>query len=121
MEGFPGELGVRQESAGEGRARLSLDAREEHLNQAGTLHGGILATLADAAMGAAARSTRDDDEAPATSQLSIAFLSAGHAGRLVAEASVRKQGDQVLLCEADVEQDGKTLVHAVATFAVLQR
>jgi uncharacterized protein (TIGR00369 family) len=112
---------VCEESAGDGRARLSFDASEKHLNQAGALHGGILVTLADAAMGAAARSTRDNDEAPATSQLSIAFLSAGREGHLVAEAAVRKQGDQVLLCEADVEQDGRTLVHAVATFAVLRR
>ena len=30
-----------------------------------------------------------------------------------------KQGEHLTVCEADVEQEGRTLVHAVATFAVL--
>jgi len=34
-------------------------------------------------------------------------------------AQVRKRGDHLLVCDADVEQDGKAVVRAVATFAVL--
>jgi hypothetical protein len=34
---------------------------------------------------------------------------------------VSKQGEHLTVCEADVEQDGSTLVHAVATFAVLHK
>lgn len=120
MDGFPGELGAREERAEDGHARLVFDAEERHLNQAGTLHGGVLATLVDAAMGRAARSNTEDGQVPATTQLTLAFLSAGRRGRMTVDAQVRKQGDQVLLCDADVEQDGRTLVHAIATFAVLQ-
>lgn len=71
-------------------------------------------------MGLAARSTTEDGEVPATSQLTVAYLTAGRMGLLVATAQVRKQGEHLLLCEADVEQDGRTLVHAVATFALLK-
>jgi hypothetical protein len=38
---------------------------------------------------------------------------------MVVTAQVRKHGEHVLLCDADVDQDGKTVVHAVATFALL--
>jgi acyl-coenzyme A thioesterase PaaI-like protein len=34
-------------------------------------------------------------------------------------AQVRTQGEHLTVCDADVEQDGRDLVHAVATFAVL--
>jgi acyl-coenzyme A thioesterase PaaI-like protein len=36
-------------------------------------------------------------------------------------ASVRKRGESLTVCEADVEQDGKSLVHALATFALVER
>ena len=120
MKGFAGTLGVRDESGEDGRARLELDAGAEHLNPAGTVHGGVLATLVDTAMGLAARSTTGEAEVPATSQLTVAYLSAGKEGRLVVTAEVRKRGENLLVAEADVEQDGKTLVHAVASFAILR-
>ncbi len=119
MDGFAGELGVREETAEDGRARLEFAAEHKHLNPAGTVHGGVLATLVDAAMGLAARSRTDDGEVPATTQLTLAYLTAAREGLLVVNARVRKKGDHLLLCDADVDQDGKTVVHAVATFALL--
>lgn len=121
VDGYAGTLGVRDEQAGDGRARLALDAGAEHLNPAGTVHGGVLATLVDTAMGLAARSTIGDGSVPATSQLTVAYLRAGAVGPLLVTAEVRKQGEHLLLCEADVEQDGRALVHAVASFALVQR
>jgi uncharacterized protein (TIGR00369 family) len=121
MDGYAGRLGVHGETAQDGQARLELDAGEEHLNPAGTLHGGVLATLVDTAMGLAARSTLGEQDAPATSQLTVAYLRAGSTGQVVATARVRKQGEHLLLAEADVEQDGRALVHAVATFALVTR
>jgi uncharacterized protein (TIGR00369 family) len=120
-KGFASFLGVRYGTAEDGRARLELDATEDHLNRAGTVQGGVLAALADMAMGQALRSSTGEDEVPATSQLTVTYLRPGRTGRLVATGEVRKQGDNLSVCEADVEQDGETLVHALATFAVLHR
>ena len=119
MEGFAGDLGVHDEEAQDGRARFAFQARHEHLNPAGTVHGGVLATLVDTAMGLAARSRTDDGEVPATSQLTIAYLTAASEGPMTVTAQVRKRGEHVLLCEADVDQDDKTVVHAVASFALV--
>jgi uncharacterized protein (TIGR00369 family) len=80
----------------------------------------MLATLVDTAMGAAIRSA-GGDETPATSQLSITYLRPGRPGRLVVTAGVRKRGESLSICEADVQQDGKSLVHALATFALVQK
>jgi uncharacterized protein (TIGR00369 family) len=120
-KGFKALLGIREQTAENGRARMELDATEEHLNAAGTVHGGVLATLVDMAMGDAVRSRTADSDVPATSQLTVTYLRPGQPGGLVVTAEVRKQGDHLTVCEADIEQDGRALVHALATFAVLHR
>ena len=121
QQSFRDVLGVAVEDATDGRARLTLDAEGTHLNEGGTVHGGVLASLVDMAMGEAVRSRTDEGEVPATSQLTVTYLRPGKPGRLTVTAQVSKQGDQLTICEADVEQDDRTLVHALATFAVLSR
>jgi acyl-coenzyme A thioesterase PaaI-like protein len=73
------------------------------------------------AMGAAVRSRTGEGDVPATSQLTVTYLRPGSPGILSVSAAVSKQGDNLTVCEADVEQDGRTLAHALATFAVLHR
>jgi uncharacterized protein (TIGR00369 family) len=119
--GFKGLLGVRDQTAEDGRARLTLDATEDHLNDAGTVHGGVLATIVDMAMGHAVRSSTGESDVPATSQLTVTYLRPGGPGILEVSARVSKQGENLTVCEADVEQDGRSLAHALATFAVLHR
>ena len=88
---------------------------------------GTIVAIISAIMGyfvvlrAQARSSTDDGEVPATSQITVAFLSAGREGELLVTAQVRKQGDHLLLADGDIEQNGKPIAHAVATFAVLER
>jgi uncharacterized protein (TIGR00369 family) len=116
---FVDRLGVYGRTADDGTAQLELDATDEHLNEAGTVHGGVLATLVDTAMGQAVRSRTGEHDVPATSQLTVTYLRPGKPGHLQATGRVSTQGEHLTVCEADVEQDGRTLVHAVATFAVL--
>ena len=118
---FKDVLGVEVGAAEGGRARLTLEATTDHLNEGGTVHGGVLASLVDMAMGEAVRSSTGEGEVPATSQLTVTYLRPGKPGELTVSAEVSKQGDALTICEADVEQDGRSLVHALATFAVLHR
>ncbi len=114
---FLATIGASSPEATDGRATLTLDADERHLNEAGTIHGGLLATLVDTTMGAAILSVVED-ETPATSQLTVTYLRPGKPGPLTVTATVRKRGDNLTVCESEVEQDGKSLVHALATFAL---
>lgn len=118
--GFLTLVGASVPETEDGTARLGIEVDERHLNQAGTVHGGLLATLVDATMGAAVRSAVDE-EVPATSQLTLTYLRPGRPGRLEVTAQVRKRGTSLTVCEAGVEQDGKPLVHALATFALVAR
>lgn len=119
--GFAGRLGARVEAADDGSARIAFEVTDEHLNPAGTLHGGVLATLVDTAMGTAVRTATGDGDVPATSQLTVTYLRPGTTGPVVVTGRVRTRGQHLTVCEADVEQDGKPIGHAVATFALLHR
>jgi uncharacterized protein (TIGR00369 family) len=117
-QGFLALVGAAAPESSGGTARLVVEVDERHFNAVGAVHGGMLATLVDTTMGAAVRSTVDE-ESPATSQLTITYLRPGKSGQLVVTATVTKSGDSLTMCEAEVEQDGKTLVHALATFALV--
>lgn len=116
--GFIAHVGACAPKAADGTARLEVDVDERHLNSAGAVHGGMLATLVDTTMGAAVRCAVET-EAPATSQLTVTYLRPGRPGRLVVVATVSKRGESLTMCEADVTQEGDTLVHALATFALV--
>jgi uncharacterized protein (TIGR00369 family) len=118
-EGFIELVGAQAPEADDGTARLVVEVDDRHLNPAGAVHGGMLATLVDTTMGAAVRSAVDE-AAAATSQLTVTYLRPGSTGQLQVTARVSKQGDNLVMCEAEVEQDGETLVHALATFALVE-
>ncbi|WP_286929716.1 MULTISPECIES: PaaI family thioesterase [Aeromicrobium] len=116
---FLATIGAHAPEAADGQATLTMDVDDRHLNAAGTVHGGLLATLVDTTMGAAILSVVDD-ETPATSQLTVTYLRPGKPGRLTVTSKVRKRGDRLTICESEVEQDGQSLVHALATFALTE-
>ncbi len=116
---FTDDLGLRPVEVEGGVATVELDASERHLNQAGTVHGGVLATLVDTAMGAAVFSDGDDDAdgRPATIELKVSYLEPGGVGRLLCTARVRKSGRRITIVEAEVEDaDGETIALATGTF-----
>lgn len=117
--GYLYAIGAPTPDSGDGSARLTMEANEDHLNPGGAVHGGLLASLVDATVGAAVRSAVDQEPA-ATSQLTITYLRPGKPGLSVVSAKVSKRGESRTMCEAEVEQDGATLVHALATFALLE-
>src|SRR3954454_6318816 len=113
--GVAGRRGMTVQDADDGAATLGFEVRDEHLNPAGTLHGGIVATLVDTAMGQVVRTTTGADEVAATSQLTVTYLRLGKPGALVGTGRVLPRGQHLTVCDADVEQDGEAVAHAVAT------
>jgi uncharacterized protein (TIGR00369 family) len=93
-----------------GRAVVTLLAGPRHLNPMGTLHGGVLCDVADAAMGIAYAGTLDEGETFTTLELKINFLKPVRAGRLVATGRLVKGGHTVGLLECDVVDDKDRLV-----------
>ena len=97
-------------------SRVAVDAGDEHLNPHGSVHGGLLATMLDVAMGEAVAEA--GGESPVTVALTVTYLEPGRAGRLEATATVRKRGKRLLIVEGEVTQDGDVLADALGTFSV---
>ncbi|WP_235997118.1 PaaI family thioesterase [Aestuariimicrobium ganziense] len=112
---FADLLGVRVH---DGEVRVTVT--EQHLNTAGTVHGGLIVTLVDMAMGRTVREQLDDDQGAATLQLSLTYLNPAKVGdELVARAEVGKKGATVVLLSAEVvTADGDDIAEAVGTFTV---
>lgn len=115
-----GWLALTLERVQRGEVDVAMDVQRHHLNLMGTLHGGMIATLADTATGLALRSTLDEGMTFTTTQLGVTFLAPGQEGRILAKGRVVKSGKRFGYAEADViDAEGRLLARATATFAVL--
>jgi uncharacterized protein (TIGR00369 family) len=113
-------LGLLLDRVVEGEVDVSLALEPRHLNLGGTLHGGMIATLADTATGLAYRTVLEPGTTHVTSSLTVTFLAPGRAGVVTARGRVIKRGRRVGYAEADVvDADGALLARAGATFAVI--
>jgi uncharacterized protein (TIGR00369 family) len=103
-------IGFRVTEVDPGRAVVHLEATARHSNPMGTLHGGILCDIADAAMGIAYASTLEEDESFTTLELKINFLKPVWNSKLVATGRVVKKGQTVGMTECDVVDEKGSLV-----------
>jgi uncharacterized protein (TIGR00369 family) len=114
-------VGFRPTSVGEGKAVFELQAGPQHANPMGTLHGGVLCDVADAAMGVAYASTLGEGETFTTLELKINFLRPFRNGTLTATARVVKSGRTIGLTECDVtDPEGRLIARAISTCMTLR-
>jgi uncharacterized protein (TIGR00369 family) len=103
-------IGFRLTSIQPGQAVVELETNETHSNPMGTLHGGVLCDIADAAMGLAYAATLEEGESFTTLELKINFLKPVWKAKLRAVARVVKQGRTVGMVECDIMDDKESLV-----------
>jgi len=114
-------VGFRMLSYGDGESRFEMDAGRRHHNPMGTVHGGILCTLADSAMGMAFASTLGEGESFTTLEIKVNYLRPVFEEKLFASAKVVHRGRSVGLVECDVTTgNGKLVARAVSTCSVLR-
>ena len=108
---------------GEGaNLEIGLRVEEKHCNARGTVHGGILATLADVALGyAMAFSTRPPTGA-VTANLSLDFAGTAKVGDwLQTSVDIQKQGSLLAFANCYITSGGERIVRASAVFLVTGR
>jgi uncharacterized protein (TIGR00369 family) len=104
-----------------GEADFEMETDERHANPMGTLHGGVLCDLVDAAMGMAFASTLAEGESFTTLELKINFLKPVWKTKLTATARVVKRGRTVGLVEGDVrDAEGDLVARSSSTCLVLR-
>src|SRR6476469_3248874 len=111
--------GMRVAGAQPGSVRLALDLGEHHANLQGFAHGGVLATLADAAMGLSIRSALEPGRRHVTIELGVHYLRAVRTGTVTATGRAVRIGREVAYAEAAItDERGTDLARASGTYSV---
>jgi len=108
---------------GEGKdLAIGLRAEAKHCNSRGTVHGGILATLADVALGYTMAFASDPPSNLVTASLSLDYAGTARAGDwLQAHVDVQKQGSRLSFANCYILVGEQRIVRASAVFAVAGR
>lgn len=111
-------LGIEFVSLGPDRCSVAIGLHELSDNGSGTIHGGVLAILADAAVAGALSTNFDGRMGFATSHLSLQFLRRAR-GRVTASAEILKKGSKVCAGRVDiVDAEGRLVAVAAADFVL---
>ena len=105
--------GLRAEpiSSEKGRATWRLVVAEQHLRTHGILHGGVVATLLDTAMGRAVSTLCRDGQSCVTAQLNVNFIRPSWNGEtLTITGEVQHSGRQTSVARGEIRTDAGALV-----------
>lgn len=102
-----------------GSITLRLELADHHVNIQGLAHGGVIATLADAAMGLSIRSAVEQGRRHVTIAMDVHYLRPVVRGTVTATGRAIRVGREVAYAEADVlDERGRTLARASGTYSV---
>ena len=117
-------LGYDVTEAASGRVVVTAEPSGIHLNPAGTVHGGLAATLLDSCMGLAVQSTLEKGVGQTTLEFKISLVRpiTPETGVIKAEGIVLSRGRRVGAAEGRITDDkGRLLAHGTTTCLIFQR
>jgi uncharacterized protein (TIGR00369 family) len=120
---FVSLLGFELERFDGGQSQIGYAPRPEHLNSFEVTHGGVLMTLLDVTMAAAARSVQKD-MGVVTIEMKTSFMqpAKGDGTRLTAKGTLMHRTATMAFTQATVfDDEGRACAHATATFKFVRR
>jgi uncharacterized protein (TIGR00369 family) len=109
--------------ATDGRVAVTAEPSDIHLNPAGTVHGGVAATLLDSCMGLAIQSTLEKGVSQTTLEFKISLVRpiTPETGLIKAEGIVLSRGRRVGTAEGRItDGKGRLLAHGTTTCLIFQ-
>ena len=116
-------LGYDVVEAESGRVAITLKPTDKHLNPAGTVHGGLTATLLDSCMGLAVQSMLDRGTSQTTLEFKISLIRpiTLDTGEIIAVGKVINCGRRIGIAEGNVKDSkGRLLAHGTTTCLIFQ-
>jgi uncharacterized protein (TIGR00369 family) len=114
-------LSMKVLDMGFGFSLLEIELAEKHIQPFGFVHGGVFASLIDAAAFWAVFCEIEGQDAGATTvDLKLNYLAAAQSGRLIARGRRLKLGKTLGYAEVSVtDEKGKLLAHGASTLMIL--
>jgi uncharacterized protein (TIGR00369 family) len=117
---FSKHIGAKVKDVEPGRSVVYIDVEDTHLNGAGTLHGGVYASLIDNAMGLSVLALVG--VRTATIEMNVHFLGAVNEGRITCESEVIHRTRRTATAEAKVrDADGNLVAMGTGAFRVFEK
>ena len=117
---FSRHIGARVEDVERGHSVISIDVEDIHLNGAGTLHGGVYASLIDTAMGLSVLALVG--VRTATIEMNVHFLGAVSEGRITCQSQVLHRTRRTATAEAKVhDAKGNLVAMGTGAFRVFEK
>jgi uncharacterized protein (TIGR00369 family) len=116
-------LGMWISEVSEGRVVFAAEPAEYHYNPLGTVHGGIIATLLDSALGCVVQSMLPCGTSYTTLELKVNYLRplTAKTGTVYSEGKIIHVGGRIATAEARLtDAQGKLYAHATTTCIVLR-
>ena len=116
--GFVKLIGLEETRREAGLSASRLEVHADLLNPHGTLHGGVMYSMADNGMGAALYTLLEEAESCATIEITMAYIAAVTAGTLTCETRVINKGRRVALLESEIRNGERLVAKAMGSFAI---
>lgn len=119
-KGFGNHIGPFLMRRREGLLQFGLRVGPQHENVLGRVHGGLLATLADSALGWTIMDSLGNTSPSVTIQLDLQFLGGVKSGDFVcASAQIVRRTRHFVFAEGDLEVDGRKVLRANGIWKIL--
>ena len=101
---------------------LGLRLAKPHTNSRGLIHGGLIAALADNAMGYSCGQTMGGQSSLVTISLAVDFIGSAQIGQwLAVESEVIRTGHTICFAQSLIKADDAVIARANATFRVVTK
>lgn len=115
-------IGIKEVTLENGTSLLELPVKREITQSWGNVHGGVVASLIDAAVGAALRSTLEEHEGGVTVEMKLNYLRPANGDILYAKGKIVQKGKSIVIGQATIENDaGEEVAIGIATYMMRQR
>ncbi|UCD84987.1 MAG: PaaI family thioesterase [Deltaproteobacteria bacterium] len=114
-------LGMEVTESLDGSSRMRMEIRREHTNIYGTVHGGVICSMADSTCGLALGSLLNEGETAVTLDLRINYFAPLREGEVTGIGKVIHKGGKTAVEEAEImDKDGKLVAKAIVTHFIIK-
>ena len=114
---FSEDLGIEYLGVIDGATTLALDLEQKHMSRANRVHGGVLFTLLDSALGRSIVNSLPEGRGCATVEIKVNYFRPIQSGRVTARGFMKELTKSLGYAEGEVlNEEGKVLARASGTF-----
>lgn len=113
-------IGLRFTKLDKGYSQCTLDVVEKLFNPHKVVHGGVLYSMADTGMGAAAYTNLGKNELCATIEIKINYFKAVRSGSLTCDTKVSYIGKKIITLDSEIFNDGQIVAKALGTYSIFE-